>query len=261
MINSGEEQIAIIILIGTFGMFILAVGIFFFFVTYKKRLLIKELELNKIKVIHNNELLKHSIKSQEKERKRIAKDLHDEIGGSLSAIHLLISFLEKQQPKEYQDNFIEIKDSISDTINNVRRISRNLLPASLERFGLLDSLSELINRIAKSRVISIALYYSDEPFRFDRDKEVAVYRIIQELINNALKHSEGQNIDIKLKMIKNHLIFSVSDNGKGFDSNNKNSSGFGLYSIESRIELLDGKYKTNSFLNIGTTTIVAFKLN
>ncbi len=257
---TGDNHVALVYFFGTFGMILLAGAIFFFFVTYQKRLLKKELELNKVKTEKQEEILQNTILAEEKERKRIAGDLHDEVGAMLSVVKLNVSRIEKNVDSEKSKLLaIETKSYLDEVITQIRRISRDLLPPSLEKFGLYHSLEDLINWINKSGQLKILLWSTENQFRFDQKKELAVFRVIQELLNNAIKHSEASIINLNLSFHSERIGITVSDNGKGFSIDEKLKTGLGLKNLDSRAQILDAKYKIKSKPGKGTTAIICFK--
>ncbi len=252
-----NSELILIIFIGTIAMVSLALGILFFFIFYQRRLHKNELHLNSIKAGHQKELLKNSLLAQESERKRFAEDLHDEVGALLSAIKLNLSRIErKAENNNSKELASETKLHLDDVISQIRRITRNLLPPSLERFGLTEAIKELANWVNKSKIIKIDVWHNDSQQRFAPKYEMVVYRIFQELINNSIKYSEGSVITVKLKFSGTTLFLSVSDNGKGFEVEKVQAKGLGLKNIESRLSLMNGKYKISSKLHKGTTTII-----
>lgn len=257
MNSSGNAEIILIYLIGTFAMVVLAGAIFFFFVSYQKRLLKKELEINIIKSRQQEEILKNTILSQEKERKRIAQDLHDEVGAMLSVVKLNVSLFERKSDNPKSKKLAnETKSYIDDVILQVRRISRALLPPSLERLGLAVAVEELVDWVNKSGAIQVNYWCSPMVMRLDNKKELAVFRIIQELVNNAIKHSNASTVFVKLRYSASGLGVSISDNGKGFDAEKMVKTGLGLRNLESRSQILDAKMRINSFPGKGTTAIL-----
>ncbi len=257
MAETVNAEIILVYIVGTLAMILLAGGIFFFFITYQKRLLKKELEINKIKTDQQQENIKNTVQAQEKERKRIAQDLHDEVGAMLSVVKLNINRLEKKSSGELPKNLAqETKGYIDDVITQVRRISRALLPPSLEKLGLYNAIEELAKWVNKSNQIQVSCFKTGNIYRLDIKKEMAAFRIVQELINNALKHSEASEIIVKTKFSENYLAISVTDNGVGFDINNLKETGLGLKNLESRSELIDAKFKMNSALQKGTSAVL-----
>jgi signal transduction histidine kinase len=256
---AGQEnaEVVLIFFVGTFGMIILAGAIFFFFITYQKRLLKKELEINKMKTEQQEEILQNTILAQEKERKRIAQDLHDEVGAMLSVVKLNISrFERKTENPSSKELAVETKTYIDEVITQVRRISRALMPPSLEKLGLDYAIEELVNWVNKTDQIELIFWKNGTPTRFNKKKELAVFRIIQELLNNAIKHAQASTILIKARYRPDRLAVSVCDNGVGFDLEQMTKTGLGLRNLESRTQILDARIKMKSTPGKGTSAIL-----
>lgn len=258
MPDLGSNSIIPIYFIGTLGMLLLALSIFFFFVTYQKKMLKKQLELNETKAKQQEEILLNTISAQEKERKRIARDLHDEVGAMLSVVKLNVGRIEKKSEESIAKELAaETKTYIDEVITQVRRISRALLPPSLDKLGLFFALEELSNWVNKADQLKIVCWKSGEQFRFDNKKELAVFRIVQELLNNAIKHSEATNIYINTRFSpNNNLMISITDNGKGFNLEEKVNTGLGLKNLESRTQIIGARFKMKSKPGKGTTAII-----
>lgn len=260
MAESGNPELVVVYFIGTLGMILLAAVIVFFFVAYQKRLLTKQLELNRIKSAQKDEIIRNTIEAQEKERKRIAQDLHDEVGAMLSVVKLNISRIEKKSENSTAKNLAgETKGYIDNLITQVRRISRSLLPPSLEKLGIYYALVEFADWINKAGEINVQTWKCGEQFRFDSKHELAIFRIAQELINNAIKHSGGTHIIINMKFSAKIVFVSLSDNGKGFDLKEKWNTGLGLKNLESRSQMMGAKFKMKSRPGKGTTAIICFE--
>jgi signal transduction histidine kinase len=253
-----SNSIIFVYFIGTIGMMLLALSIFFFFVTYQKKMLKKQLELNETKARQQEEILRNTISAQENERKRIAQDLHDEVGAMLSVVKLNVGRIEKKTEEPVAKELAaETKSYLDEVITQVRRISRSLLPPSLEKLGLYFAFEELANWVNKSEQLKIVCWKGGEQFRFDNKKELAIFRIVQELLNNAIKHSEATVIYINSRFSPNkNLMISVTDNGKGFYLKEKTNAGLGLKNLESRSQIMDAKFKMKSTPGKGTTAIV-----
>lgn len=261
MDGSGNAEIILIYIIGTFGMVVFSGAIFLFFITYQKRLLKKELEINIIKSRQQEEILKNTVLSQEKERKRIAQDLHDEVGAMLSVIKLNISLFERKADNPGTKEFaFETKSYLDDVILQVRRISRALMPPSLEKLGLAVAVEELTDWVNKSEVMKVGYWRSGEQIRLDNKKELAIFRIIQELLNNSIKHSNASLINIKMHFGFSIFAVSISDNGKGFEPEKIVKTGLGLKNLESRTQILNGRMKINSAPGKGTTAILCLNI-
>ncbi len=252
----------LILVIGTMAMLILAIGIFFFFITYQKRLLAKELEVNQIKTEQQKELLRTAIFAQENERKRFAEDLHDEIGAILSAIKLNLNRLEKKSTEDSIRSIAsDTKNNIDEVIFHIRRITRALLPPSLESFGLGQAIRELIFWIDQAEANNVKFSESGDISRFDQMKEMTIFRIVQELLNNALKYSGASLIEIHLKYSRNYLCVLISDNGSGFDVVEARGRGLGLQNLEGRANVINARIKIKSRIGKGTSAILLNRLD
>lgn len=257
MAEQGNAEIVLVFIVGTLGMIILAGAIFFFFITYQKRLLKKELEINKIKAEQQEEILQNTVLAQEKERKRIAQDLHDEVGAMLSVVKLNISrFERKAEDPSSKEIAAETKTYLDELITQVRRISRALMPPSLEKLGLDYAIEELVNWVNKTGQIEVKYWKSGDLLRFNNKKELAVFRIIQELLNNAIKHAQASTVVIKARYSAGGLAVSVCDNGIGFDLDKMTKTGLGLRNLESRTQILDARIKMKSKSGKGTSAIL-----
>jgi len=241
-------------------MLLLAGGLLFFFITYQKRLLHKQLELNKVKQDQQKEILRNTIQAQENERKRIAQDLHDEVGAMLSVVKLNVSMIERHSQEKANKLAGETKSYLDEVITQVRGISRSLLPPSLEKLGLTHALEELANWVNKTDKIRIECWKRGEPYRFDSTKELAVFRVSQEVVNNAIKHSEANQILIHSRYTEKNIFIVIRDNGKGFDLNEKLQTGLGLKNLESRMEMINARFKLKSKPGKGTTAIICLVL-
>ena len=132
-----------------------------------------------------------------------------------------------------------------------------MLPPSLEKLGLYFALEELANWVNKSEQLKIICWKSGDQFRFEGKKELAVFRIVQELLNNAIKHANASTIHINARFSPNeNLMISVTDNGKGFNLKEKMNAGLGLKNLESRAQIMNAKFKMKSNPGKGTTAII-----
>lgn len=257
MAESGNPELVVVYFIGTLGMILLAAVIVFFFVAYQKRLLTKQLELNRIKSAQQDEIIRNTIAAQEKERKRIAQDLHDEVGAMLSVVKLNIGRIEKKSENDTAKNLAgETKSYVDDLIAQVRRISRSLLPPSLEKLGIYYAVVEFADWINKAGQIKVHTWKSGGQFRFDDKQELAIFRIVQEIINNSIKHSEATKMTVNMKFSTKMVLVSLSDNGKGFNLGEKRNTGLGLKNLESRSQMIGAKFKIKSTPGMGTSAII-----
>ena len=233
---SGPGELSIfLILCGILGMLLLAVGVVIFVLLNQKKTLIHQQRLQDLEIDHREELLNAAIQSQERERSRVARDLHDGVGSILSATKLFVHQLNGERAgQDYKALHQETRNALDEAIDNVRAISRDLLPSSLSESGLNASLKDLCSRIELGQDLQTD-FYSNREVLLDAEIELAIFRITQELINNTIKYAEASKIRISLKIDGETFTYQYVDDGKGFDQSQLSTRGLGLGSIESRI--------------------------
>lgn len=193
------------------------------------------------------EFAQHVILAQEKERKFIAKELHDGLGQEL----LLIKNTSEISPER-------VPAMVDKTIDEIRALSRNLHPVGLEKFGLTKAIENMINEVNNATNI----FFSDDLDNIDelvsKDRSIYIYRIIQECINNIIKHSEATASKVSIEDKSDYIKLTVQDNGKGFelDSGKQKLNSFGLRSLVERVDFLKGKIEFEAIPKKGTTVII-----
>ncbi|WP_136668974.1 sensor histidine kinase [Flavobacterium sp. H122] len=262
-INLLDDREIIEITIISFGAFLLmGLVLVLFFYFSRKKIIQKEMEKKNLELSYQKELLHSIIITQEEERRRIAQDLHDDISSKLNIISLNSHLLTAKNlsEKELTEISINIVNLTTKVLDNSRRIAHDLLPPVLEKFGLHAGVEELCFEINSSKSIEIEYKNSVQFNQKDIQKHLHVFRIIQELFNNSLKH--GKATKIQLIFSENNQkqnICEFSDNGVGFDSNDlKNHKGLGMKNIESRISFLNGDLKITSEVNKGIQVVFIF---
>lgn len=189
------------------------------------------------------ENLRAMIIGEENERKRVAKDLHDGIGVLLTSVKLrLTNFEDRVEDKSgFQNSLLQIDNACTE----VRRISHNMVPASLTKLGLAEAMLDLFDNVQASTDIKIQEKIEYSEGDFDESSEVLVYRILQELVNNTLKYSQANTIAVEMKKVGGDYQIDYKDNGIGFDKAQA-KKGLGLKSIASRVDILKGKLSIES---------------
>lgn len=240
MDGSAEYQIALLIAIGSVGMLLLAVAIILFMVFYQKKMAQEQVKRQQLELDYQTKMMRATLESQETERRKLASDLHDSIGGMLSAIRMGISTIGRSLPNP--GSVDQTKKMLDDTIASVRQISRELVPATLEKFGLAQALKELCERVQDTSLININFHEEGQPPMMEKTEELMIFRIVQELVNNAIKHAQASQIMVAA-VFQNQFYISVEDDGIGFDieaqrNDRTSGKGLGLYSIENRAKQL-----------------------
>lgn len=250
---SEENQVAVIVIIGVLMLLLMGGALLLFFFLSRKKIIEKELENKNLEIAHQKEMLQSIIVTQEKERKRIAQDLHDDISSKLNVIHLNANLIKDGELSIIEvdtinKNIISVTDK---TLESARKIAHNLLPPILEKFGLQPALEELADDFSNSKKITIN-YKIDYKNQLTKNDELHIFRIVQELINNSVRHGKAKKSNLSIASKDNALFIEYSDNGIGFDTSSPDSQkGLGMKNIESRIELLHGVLLINSAPNKG----------
>ncbi len=206
------------------------------------------------------------IQTEEKERKRFAKDLHDGLGPLLSTVKMSVSSLAQMEHDEASREIVENTELvINEAIKSLKEISDNLSPHILNNFGLLRALNNFSNKINIARTIKINLKSNLKDERFDPNVEVVLYRVICELINNTIKHAKAKKIDLSLTKEGDYLTIVYKDDGKGFDVSKvidqPTGTGMGFSNIYSRINSLKGEITVESEQRIGTSVTIKVLVN
>lgn len=237
--------IAIIFFLVLFSVIILLVRVIF------KKIIKTKLAESKAKLKHQQSLLETTILTQEKERKRIAEDIHDELIGKLSVIKLQYEINQNQNTESIK--------LIDDSIHTARRISHDLSPPLLEFSSLSSLIGEIINPWEKKLQIDSIFDIRDGVTHSNQFK-IQLIRITQEIITNINKHANATNIKLHYRETTKFTLLKISDNGDGYNLNEV-KAGLGLNNIETRIQYLKGKYKIISELNKGTSILLVLQNN
>lgn len=206
------------------------------------------------------------IQTEERERKRFAKDLHDGLGPLLSTVKMSVSSLAQMKHDDVSSEIVENTELvINEAIKSLKEISDNLSPHILNNFGLLRALNNFCNKINVARTIKINLESDLRDERFDSNVEVVLYRVICELINNTIKHAKAKKIDLSLTKNGETLEIVYKDDGKGFDVQkvleHPSSSGMGFSNIYSMINSLKGEINIASEHRKGTLVTIKVLMN
>lgn len=263
MAQSSPLDLYILLFGGTIAMMLLASGVIGFILLYQRRIIRQDLTFKEAEAKHQRELYQGTLEAIETERKRLARDLHDEVGAALSALRLLVGQIQQNPTEQINIETISNKSKtlIDNTIDNVRRISNDLLPQGLEEFGLAYSVEGLCEKTMELADIDIYLKV-ENLMPVDPKINLIVYRLIQELLNNAVKHSEAESVHLHLKTDNNTLEIEYKDNGQGFDFEKAYlKRSLGLKNIETRTKMIGGTTKFETKLNEGLKLHVSIPLN
>ena len=225
----------------------------------------QEISHQKIRELEDNikiSSMQSMLEGQEIERERISKDLHDSLGGLLSTIKLQFDSVKSKMNKVGKLKEYKSANSMLDTaVEEVRSISQNLQPGSLMKLGLIPALNDLFNRFDEDIYPEVDFQYYDIPEKIPTMVALSIYRVIQELLHNTIKHAQASEILIQINKEGDELVIQFEDDGIGYDPENLERKGMGLENIRSRINYLKGQLSINASTGEGTSTLIHVNYN
>lgn len=245
----GQTSIVIFIILATIIFIVFVAGLFIFILQYRKRVIMYENEKRLL-------ALSSILKGQEEERSRLARDLHDGLGGMLSGIKLNLSSVKDKLSGLEKDEqlFARSIGQLDKAINEMRRVAHNMMPEALLKFGLAEAIRDYCDGINESKEVKVVFTQLGFQQPLEKATEVVVYRIIQELTNNALKYAGAVTILIQLTSHELGISITVEDDGKGFDITQlQTAKGTGLQNVRSRVDYLKGTCEIQSSPGVGTS--------
>ena len=239
------------ILLAFFSVFLTLVLFFYF---SRKKIVQIAVEKKNQEIHYQKEILQSVIQTQEEERMRIAQDLHDDISSKLNIVSLNTHLL--KTPNLSEAEFAEITDNIvsltKKALDNSRRIAHDLLPPVFEKFGLHAAIEELVLEFSTAKNVQINYENELEFNALEVNKQLHIFRILQELLNNSIRHGKATSISITFVSKSHQNTCVYIDNGVGFNTNSVNQKrGIGMQNIESRVNFLGGNINVQSEINKG----------
>lgn len=246
-LTENQPGISTVLFFGTLGMFVMAIGIVVFVIFHQRKVIRYQMQMKKLEDDKQQMLLQASIRFQEEERQRIAADLHDDAGPLLATARLYLNEnLIHQEPAIQLQSIYNAKQIIDDAILLIRNISHSLMPPTLKNFGLESAMTDLFQKINGSGNLNASVRFHDYRQRLKLEQELLVFRIIQELVTNIIKHSKSGFIHLTQNTNGSSAYFRIHHDGQGivqseFDKLNFSSAGLGLKNIQSRVKVLNGR--------------------
>ncbi|CAL1518345.1 histidine kinase [Chitinophaga sp. MM2321] len=257
-------QIIDIIVIGTTVMLILGVIVILLVMLQQKQVIQYKLAIRDKDLQLQRERLIAVLQGQEQERKRIAEDLHDEVGAQLSVLKLNLGGLQPllKTGNGETERLKETKDFTDTIIQQLRFISQSLHPQALDNLGLAHALDSFCNLMNKNKQVKVSFHKTTNGQTVDREKALNVYRVVQELLNNILKHAEAQEVTITYQTSPSLLTITVEDDGNGqllpsLEASRKKTGSLGLKNIGSRLNIIGGNINFTARTPQGTTATIS----
>ncbi len=205
--------------------------------------------------------LRRAVQAQEAERRRLARELHDETGQALTSILLGLTAVERtESAEEAHAAAAELRTLIVSTLRNVRRLAVELRPSALDDFGLVPALRRLGHTVGEAADLNVQFESTLGAQRLPPDVETALYRIVQEALTNVVKHAEARQVSVVLSRKAASVVVMIEDDGQGFDQAETSNARLGLRGMRERVELLDGSLWIEATPQEGTTLVVELPL-
>ncbi|MBK8847980.1 MAG: sensor histidine kinase [Bacteroidetes bacterium] len=236
------------------------------FRNYRQKQIIQTKKIKELEQKKQMDAVSNMILGQETERNRMAKDLHDGIGGMLSGVKLNLSAMKGNMiiHEQAANLFTKSIAQLDSAIREMRRVAHNMMPEALLQLGLAEAIHDYCQGINESKLIEIQFVNLCSNLSLEKSLEIVLYRIVQELTNNAIKHAEAKNLFIQISCNENILNLTIEDDGNGFEVSSFTSlpgNGSGLLNVQSRVDYVKGKMEIVSKPNKGTSVMIEIPIN
>ena len=252
---SKNEELYISLITGFILILFVAVVFILSIIRYKQKSLIYLKEKLLLQTKFQQELLQTQIEIQSQTLQTISQEIHDNVGQVLSLVKLNLGTIEDTENSSNQNKINDTKHLVSKAINDLRDLSRSLYGNKIAELGIADAIDNELKILQNSGQFKTSFKTTGEPFKPEPQKEMVVYRMLQESLNNVIKHSKAQNIDVVLNYTPQLFSLTITDDGIGFESDElpEVSLGMGLKSMKSRAALIGAKFSVQSSKNNGTS--------
>ncbi len=253
-----QTEIQILVFVTTIIVLILAITLvvfFFYFQQKKTAYLIKQRETQ---LLFEEEITKSKLEIQEQALQNISWEIHDNVGQLLSVAKMQLNMIQCSLPEENQASIKETGDIIGKSLQELRGLAKSLNPETIKNKGLIESITQEIERYNRLNFIKASIEISEDYYNLSNEKEIILFRILQEFCNNSLKYSKAKKLIIKLDFEDDVVNILAEDNGIGFDmSDSKKHTGIGLMNMKSRGKLIGAKIELESVKNKGTKLYIS----
>ncbi len=237
-----------------FGLLLFVIWFFIAFQKRKNKLLLEQIETEKK---FEKELTNSQLEIQEQTFKNIGWELHDNVGQLLSVASMQLNMALIKAPEDLKEQLIDTRDVVTNTVQEVRNLSKTLNNDVINKNGLIRSLEIDIERFNRMKFLEATMQINGEVTYISAEHEILVFRMYQEFLSNVMKHSKAKNLSITLNYSDIHLEIIAEDDGVGFDTSQKTESS-GLQTIKGRAALLNAEYSLTSSLGNGTKLVLLY---
>lgn len=254
------KEIILYAIVGTSIIIFLSITLFIFFISYQRRKFKYIKERQQLQTDFQQELLKAQLEIQEQTFENISGEIHDNVQQMLTLAKLNLNTTDLNDLPQASFKIKHSKDLVAKAINDLRDLSKSLSPEMIKKVGLSEAVQRELLMVAKAGQYEVNLTQHGDNFRFDPQKELIVFRIFQEILNNIIKHSQAKTVNVKLEYQRYYFSLSVSDDGNGFDASKLDSEecpdGLGVRNMHNRALMIGAKFQLTSTLHHGTTALL-----
>lgn len=261
MRNTSIEGIIIFILISTLLIILLIGFVTYIVYRYQQKQNSYNSDIQNLKSAHENEMLQSQVEIQEQTFENISREIHDNIGQKLTLAKLQLNTVNLNDSKNTSERLHDAVSLISEAINDLSDISRSMSSEIILNNGLIKALEFEVAQLNKSSLYRIALVVNGNPVFFDSQKELVLFRIVQEALNNIMKHAAAREIQLSLNYWENNVEMQIQDDGKGFVNGSGALKGTGIANMKRRAELLNGQCSVFSNPGQGTQIKIEIPIN
>lgn len=248
-----SSEIALLIIAGTITLILLGIFIVMFILFYQKKHANYINEKQQLQAQFSQTLLQSQIEIQEQTRRHISRELHDNLGQIASIIKINLTTISLQHPEKAGQKIEDTKELTRQLIADIKALSISLNSDHIAKAGLITAIATEVERINKTEQFRATLINTASNIIIDNDKAIILFRMVQEVLNNIIKHSKAKEITVTANSTENLFILALSDNGTGFSIEEKlNSGGQGLQNLQQRAALIHAKFSIESVPGAGT---------
>jgi len=251
-------EVVVGVIVGTAIFLVVGVFIIALVLYYNKRKKKHIHEKQAIQSAYQQALLTTRLEIQEETFKAISQEIHDNIGQALSFVKLTINTVDVYNPEAAKEKLLESKNQLSQTIQDLRDLAKSLSPDFIKELGLPGAIGQQVHFLQKTGLYQAHLTVTGNEYKNQTQEELVIFRIVQELLNNIVKHAEATAVAVNMLYQPEKLTITVSDNGKGFDTvkESTDGKGLGLQNMLSRMRLIKGCITVDSAPGMGTKAVI-----
>lgn len=248
-----QKEIQALVLVVTVVILVLAIALVLFFSYFQKKKTAYLLKQRETQQRFEEEINKSKLEINEQALQNISWEIHDNVGQLLSVAKMQLNMIQHSLPEEHQSKISETSEIVGKSLQELRGLAKSLNPETIKNKGLIESVQLEMARFNRLNFINATLKVSEDIFDLSNEKEIILFRILQEFCNNTLKYSKAKNLKIELNYTSKNVEIYASDDGVGFDLNDESKlNGIGLSNMKSRTSLINAKFELNSIEKEGT---------